>query len=264
MKFTDCGALTEEMEHLLQMPKDLQSLTTTSYLTPGSELHSMADAISIQEAVDVLECVQDTLLELELDPGPSELWVCPEYGVRQFPKPMEPYQSHAFGSFSKLRRLKAPLEVFSQPTGKMTRRDRHTFYTNFPSTLKSLTLEVNSRDPFNRALEKAYVIPNGQVALEGKIVDISELACQENCYEKAHELFEELCQLADHKDVLPSLRDVRLLRDPWQWLDCEHVKQCTRQMEQSGITIHVHDRKIEGPITRAEYDGSAGAIMLFK
>ncbi|THW58894.1 hypothetical protein D6D20_06899 [Aureobasidium pullulans] len=74
MKFTGCGAVTEEMGYLLQMPKDLQSLTTTSYFTPGSELHSMADAISIQEAVDVLECVQDTLLELELDPGPSELW----------------------------------------------------------------------------------------------------------------------------------------------------------------------------------------------
>ncbi|THX35294.1 hypothetical protein D6D12_00204 [Aureobasidium pullulans] len=127
MKFTGCGALTEEMEYLLQMPKDLQSLTTTSCFTPGSELHSMADAISIQEAVDVLECVQDTLLELELDPGPSELWVSPEHGVRQFPKPMEPYQSHAVRSFSKLRRLKAPLEVFSQSTGKMTRRDDHTF-----------------------------------------------------------------------------------------------------------------------------------------
>ncbi|KEQ89436.1 hypothetical protein M438DRAFT_6519 [Aureobasidium pullulans EXF-150] len=264
MKFTGCGALTEEMEYLLQMPKDLQSLTTTSCFTPGSELHSMADAISIQEAIDVLECVQDTLLELELDPGPSELWVSPEHGVRQFPKPMEPYQSHAVRSFSKLRRLKAPLEVFSQSTGKMTRRDDHTFYTNFPSTLESLTLEVTSRESFNRALEQASFISRGQVALEGKIVDISELACQENCYEKAHELFEELCQLADHKDVLPSLRDVHLLRDPCQWLDCEHVKQCTRQMKQSGITVHVHDRKIEGPITRAEHDGSAGATMLFK
>lgn len=146
----------------------------------------------------------------------------------------------------------------------MTRRDDHTFYTNFPSTLESLTLEVTSRESFNRALEQASFISNGQVALEGKIVDISELACQENCYEKAHELFEELCQLADHKDVLPSLRDVHLLRDPCQWLDCEHVKQCTRQMKQSGITVHVHDRKIEGPITRAEHDGSAGATMLFE
>ncbi|THY17693.1 hypothetical protein D6D01_07438 [Aureobasidium pullulans] len=255
LKFTGCGALTEEMEYLLQMPKDLQSLITASYFTPGSILHSLADAISIQGAVDVLECAKDTLLELELDPGPSELWVCPEHGVRQFPKPMEPYQSHAFGSFSKLRRLKAPLEMFSQSTEKMARRDDHTFYTNFPSTLESLTLEVTSRESFNRALEKVYVIPNGQVVLEGEIVDISELACQKKCYEKAHELFEELCQLANHKDLLPLLRDVHLLRDPCQWLDCEHVKQCTRQMKQSGIIVHVHDRKIEGPITREEHDG---------
>jgi hypothetical protein len=165
---------------------------------------------------------------------------------------MEVYQSHAFTTLSKLRRLQAPLEMLSRSTGKMRRDENHTFYTNFPPSLEELTLVVTSREPFHQALEGTYALPNHQVVLEDRIVDTSNLSCQSDDYEKAHELFEELSQLADHRDLVPALRGLHLIRDPCQWLDCEHVQQCTRQLTQAGIAVHVHDRQTEGP-TQSDY-----------
>ncbi|KAH0371712.1 hypothetical protein KCU65_g1720, partial [Aureobasidium melanogenum] len=195
-----------------------------------------------------LESIKDNLMDLELDPGPSEHWI----GNRNFSQAMEPYQSHAFVGFNKLQRLTAPLEMFSQSTGKMTRCEDHTFYTKFPPSIQELTLVVTSREQFNKVLEHTYALPDNKVVLEDRVVELNKLPCQSDAYEKAHELFEELSQLADHKYTVPALREVHLLRDPCQWLDCEHVKQCKRQLEQAGIAVHVHDRAIEGP-TQDDY-----------
>jgi hypothetical protein len=49
-----------------------------------------------------------------------------------------------------------------------------------------------------------------------------------------------------------SLRELHLLRDSCQWLDCEHVRQCILQLEPADIAVHVHDREIEGP-TQSDY-----------
>lgn len=251
-----CGPLTNDLTYFLQMPRDLQSLTMTSELTPDTKRNgSMDSPIRIQVAVDTLESIKDNLVELDLDPGPSEHWVHPRMGCKVFPLSMEPYQSHAFGAFLKLQRLKAPLEMFSQSTGKMSRRDDHTFYTNFPPSLVELTLVVTSKEPFNKVLEHIYPLPDNQVVLRDRIVKISDLSCQTDAYEKAHELFEELSQLADHKYSVPALRELHLLRDPCQWLDCEHIRRCKRQLEQAGIAVRVHDRAIEGPTQGAMKDG---------
>lgn len=251
LNLLECGPLTSWMTHVLQGPKDLQSLTMSSELTPSSN-RSGDDPISIQEAIETLDCIKHTLVELALDPGPSEHWVHPSIGDRNFAQPKEPYQSHAFNTFSRLQRLTAPLEMFSQSTGKMTRRDDHTFYTNFPPSLQELTLVVTSREPFDKALEQTYALPDKQVVLQDRVVKISDLSSQMDAYEKAHELFKELSQLADHRYSVPALREVHLLRDPCQWLDCEHVKQCKRQLEQAGIAVRVHDSVIEGP-TQHDY-----------
>ncbi|KAG9699816.1 hypothetical protein KCU95_g1260, partial [Aureobasidium melanogenum] len=243
----ECGPLTNDVAYVLQMLRDLQSLTMISELAPNTKRHGMDDPISIQEAVDALQSIKNSLKELDLDPGPSEHWIHPRMGNRVFPRFMEPYQSHAFVGFSKLQRLTAPLEIFSQSTGKMSRREDQTFYTNFPPSLQKLTLVVTSRESFNKTLEQTYALPDDKVVLEGRIVDLSDLSCQIDAYEKAHEMFEELSQLADHRYSMPALREVHLRRDPCQWLDCEHVKLCKRQLEQAGISVHVHDRAIEGP-----------------
>lgn len=253
LRLLELGTVTNDVCCILKMPKDLQSLTITSQLLPGSgECHWMDYPISIQRAVDALGSVKDSLIELDLDPGASEHWANWRLGDRHFPNPMEPYQSRAFGAFTKLQRLTAPLEIFSQSTGKMARHDDHTFYTNFPPSLQELTLVVTSREPFNRVLDQAYVLPDNRVILGEINAKIDHLSCRVNAYEKAHELFEELSQLADHKSSLPALRELHMLRDPCQWLDCEHVKRCKRQLEQAGIAVHVHDRAIEGP-TQDDY-----------
>ncbi|KAG9840608.1 hypothetical protein KCU98_g3477, partial [Aureobasidium melanogenum] len=253
LRLSECGTVTNDVCCVLEMPKDLQSLTITSELLPcSSESNFMGYPVSIQKAVDALGSVKNSLRELDLDPGASEHWKQLGLGDRRLPQAMEPYQSRAFDSFSRLQRLTAPLEIFSQSTGKMSRRKDHTFYSNFPSSLEELTLVVTSREPFNKVLEQTYPLSGNKVVLKDRIVDISDLSCQTDAYEKAHELFEELSQLADHKYSVPALREVRLLRDPCQWLDCEHVKQCKRQLEQAGITVHVHDRAIEGP-TQDDY-----------
>ncbi|KAH0018691.1 hypothetical protein KCU78_g7056, partial [Aureobasidium melanogenum] len=253
LRLSECGTVTNDVCCVLEMPKDLQSLTITSELLPcSSESNFMGYPVSIQKAVDALGSVKNSLRELDLDPGASEHWKQPGLGDRRLPQAMEPYQSRAFDSFSRLQRLTAPLEIFSQSTGKMSRRKDHTFYSNFPSSLEDLTLVVTSREPFNKVLEQTYPLSGNKVVLKDRIVDISDLSCQTDAYEKAHELFEELSQLADHKYSVPALREVRLLRDPCQWLDCEHVKQCKRQLEQAGITVRVHDRAIEGP-TQDDY-----------
>ncbi|CAD0099755.1 unnamed protein product [Aureobasidium mustum] len=137
LNLSECGPLTHYMTYVLQAPRDLQSLTMTSWLTPGSKMYGGEDPISIKEAVETLESIKDNLLELELDPGPSEHWVHPGIGNRYFPKPMEPYQSHAFNTFSRLERLTAPLEMFSQSTGKMSRREDHTFTPIFHRRYRS-------------------------------------------------------------------------------------------------------------------------------
>ncbi|KAG9565865.1 hypothetical protein KCU71_g5064, partial [Aureobasidium melanogenum] len=253
LRLSECGTVTSCVCCVLEMPKDLQSLTITSgLLSCSSESNFMGYPVSIQKAVDALASVKNSLRELDLDPGASEHWRQPGLGDWYAPKAMEPYQSHAFDSFSRLQRLTAPLEMFSQSTGKMSRREDHTLYTNFPSSLEELTLVVTSREPFNKVLEQTYPLSGNKVVLEDRIVELGDLSCQTDGYEKAHELFEELSQLADHKYSLPALREVHLLRDPCQWLDCEHVKQCKRQLEQAGITLHIHDRAIEGP-TQDDY-----------
>ncbi|KAK6008203.1 hypothetical protein QM012_000106 [Aureobasidium pullulans] len=232
----------------------------TSELTPDTKRDGFMDSpISIQEAVETLASIKDNLVELELDPGPSEHWVDPGLGDRIFPRSMEPHQSQAFETFLKLQRLKAPLEIFSQSTGKMSRREDHTFYTNFPSSLEKLTLVVTSREPFNKVLEQTYTLSDNQVVSKDRIVDIGDLSCQTNSYEKAHELFEELSQLADHRYSVPALREIHLLRDPCQWLDCEHIKRYKRLLEQVGIAVHVHDRAFEGP-ARNDYEESISEL----
>lgn len=247
LNLLECGPLCREMRYVLQMPKNLQSLTMTSGLTPEGNRDDV-DPISIQEAVETLESIKNNLVDLELDPGPSEHWI----GNRNFHLAMEHYQCRAFVGFSKLQRLTAPLEMFSQSTGKMVRREDHTLYTNFPPSLQELTLVLTSRESFNKTLEQTYALPDNKVVLEDCIINLTDLSCQSDAYEKAHELFEELSQLADHKYSVPALREVHLLRDPCQWLNCEHVKQCKRQLEQAGISVHVHDRAIEGP-TQDDY-----------
>jgi hypothetical protein len=253
LSLLDCGRITEDMEHVLIMPRELQSLKITCEIISSSRrFYVFAEPISIQETVTTLESVQATLVELELDPGATEHWARPELFLGRNSHPKEPYQSHAFTSFSKLQRLEAPLEMFSQSTGKMTRDENHTFYTNFPPSLEKLTLVVTSRGPFHQALEGTYALPNDQVVLGDCIEDIDSLSCHASEYEKAHELFKELSQLADHRSLIPGLRELHLLRDPCQWLVCEHVRQCTLQLEQVGITVYVHDREIEGP-TQSDY-----------
>jgi hypothetical protein len=223
LSLLECGPITLEVEYVLGMPKDLQSLEIISELTPNVKRSDLDFPISIQEAVGALEPVQTSLVELKFDPGASEHWICPESYPAAWQTLMEVYQSHAFTSLSKLQRLQAPLEMLSQSTGKMRRDENHTFYTNFPPSLEELTLVVTSREPFHS-----------------------------NEYEKSHELFEELSQLADHRDLVPALRELHLLRDPCQWLDCERVQRCIRQLEQASIAVYVHDREIEGP-TQSNY-----------
>jgi hypothetical protein len=252
LSLLECGPITIEVEYVLAMPKDLQSLEIISELTPNVERSEMDFPISIQEAVSALDPVRASLVELKFDPGASEHWIGPESYHVTYQTLMEVYQSHAFTTLSKLRRLQAPLEMLSRSTGKMRRDENHTFYTNFPPSLEELTLVVTSREPFHQALEGTYALPNHQVVLEDRIVDTSNLSCQSDDYEKAHELFEELSQLADHRDLVPALRGLHLIRDPCQWLDCEHVQQCTRQLTQAGIAVHVHDRQTEGP-TQSDY-----------
>jgi hypothetical protein len=252
LSLLECGPITLEVEYVLGMPKDLQSLEIISELTPNVKRSDLDFPISIQEAVGALEPVQTSLVELKFDPGASEHWICPESYPAAWQTLMEVYQSHAFTSLSKLQRLQAPLEMLSQSTGKMRRDENHTFYTNFPPSLEELTLVVTSREPFHQALEGAYALPNCQVVLEDRIVDISNLSCHSNEYEKSHELFEELSQLADHRHLVPALRELHLLRDPCQWLDCKHVQRCIRQLEQASIAVYVHDREIEGP-TQSDY-----------
>jgi hypothetical protein len=250
LSLLECGPITLEVEYVLGMPKDLQSLEIISELTPNVKRSDLDFPISIQEAVSALEPVQTSLVELKFDPGASEHWICPESHPAAWQTLMEVYQSHAFKSLSKLQRLKAPLEMLSQSTGKMRRNENHTFYTNFPPSLEELTLVVTSREPFHQALEGTYALPGDQVVLEDLVADISNLSCQLDDYEKAHELFEELSQLADHRHLVPALRELHLIRDPCQWLECEHVQQYTRQLEQAGIAVYIHAREIEGPTQR--------------
>jgi hypothetical protein len=252
LDLVECGPITGDVGNALEKLKNLQALRITSELIPGSKRYGTEFPISIQIAIDALESFEANLAELEFDPGPSELWVCPELYPKIFPRPKELYQSHAFRSFSKLQHLQAPLEIFSQATGKMRRDEHHTFYTNFPPSLEKLTLVVTSRETFHQALEDRYALPNSQVILDDRIVNISNLSCKPDTYEKAHELFEELSQLADHRYLVPALREIHLIRDPCQWLECEHVQQCTRQLQQVSIAVHVHDREIEGP-TQSDY-----------
>jgi hypothetical protein len=254
LSLLECGPITGEVEYVLTMPKDLQSLEIISELTPDTKRHGMDSPVTIQEALGALESVETSLMELRFDPGPSEHWICPESYPRHFNQLREVYQSHAFTSFSKLQRLEAPLEIFSQSTGKMRRDEHHTFYTNFPPSLVELTLVITSREPFHQALERAYALTNSQVVHEHRIVETSDLFCQScrtNTYEKAHELFKELSQLADHRYLIPALRELHLIGDPCQWLNCEHVQRCTRQLEQAGIAVHVYDRQVEGPTKSA-------------
>jgi hypothetical protein len=253
LDLVECGPITGDVGCVLEKLENLQTLRITSQSIPGSKRYGMDTPISIQRAIDALEPVEANLMELEFDPGPSEHWLRYEPYPKAFTRQtMELYHSHAFTSFSKLQRLQVPLEMFSQSTGKMLRDENHTFYTNFPPSLENLTLVVTSRETFHQALEDRYALPSGQVVIEDHIVNISNLSCKPATYEKAHELFEELSQLADHKDLVPALRELHLLRDPCQWLDCEHVQQCTRHLEQAGIAVHIHDREIEGP-TQSDY-----------
>jgi len=238
------GPLTDDVSNLLRKFRDLQSLKITSGLVPNSKRDFMYDPVRIYEAVSSIADVGSTLVELEFDPGPCEQWGGDH--VDEF------HQSTAFLYFRKLRRLQAPLEMFSQATGKMLRDDMaHNFYTNFPPTLEELTLVVTCREPFHQALEGAYVLSSDQVVLEDRTVNISELDCKTETYEKAHELFGELSRLTVQKDRrLPVLRELHLLRDPCQWLHCEHVKQDIRPLEEAGIAVYVHDRQIEDPVQR--------------
>lgn len=226
LDLVECGPITGDVGCVLEKLENLQTLRITSQLIPGSKRYGMDTPISIQRAINALEPVEAHLMELEFDPGPSEHWLRYESYPRAFTRQtMELYHSHAFASFSKLKRLQVPLEMFSQSTGKMLRDENHTFYTNFPLSLGNLTLVVTSRETFHQALEDRYALSSGQVVIEDRIVNISNLSCETDTYEKAHELFGELSQLADHKDLVPALRELHLLRDPCQWLDCEHVQQ---------------------------------------
>jgi hypothetical protein len=177
LSLLECGPITLEVEYVLGMPKDLQSLEIISELTPNVKRSDLDFPISIQEAVGALEPVQTSLVELKFDPGASEHWICPESYPAAWQTLMEVYQFHAFTSLSKLQRLQAPLEMLSQSTGKMRRDENHTFYTNLPPSLEELTLVVTSREPFHQALEGAYALRNCQVVLEDRIVDISNLSC---------------------------------------------------------------------------------------
>jgi len=244
LSLLDCGPLTDDVRNLLRKFRDLQSLKITSGLVPNSKRDGMDDPIRIHQAVSSIADVENTLVELEFDPGPCEHW-----GRGSLDHLDESYQSSAFLYFRKLRRLQAPLEMFSQATGRMLRDDRsHNFYTNFPQSLEKLTLVATCREPFHQALEGSHILSNDQVVLEDRIVNISELDCETETYEKAHELFGELSRLVVQKDRrLPLLRELHLIRDPCQWLFCEHVKQDIRLLEYAGIAVYVHDRKIEGP-----------------
>lgn len=244
LSLSDCGPLTDDVSYLLRKFRDLQSLKITSGLVPNSKRDGMDDPIRIYQTVSSIAGVENTLVELEFDPGPCEHW-----GHGSLDHLDEFYQSSAFLYFHKLRRLQAPLEMFSQATGRMLRDDRsHNFYTNFPQSLEKLTLVVTCREPFHQALEGSHILFNDQVVLEDRIVNISELDCETETYEKAHELFGELSRLIVQKDRrLPVLRELHLIRDPCQWLFCEHVKQDIRLLEYAGIAVYVHDKKIEGP-----------------
>lgn len=246
LSLLDCGPLTYDVGHLLRKFRDLQSLRIESGPLPNSKYDGVDDHISIQGAIDSLASVKNNLVELEFDPGPSEQW------RRRYQWPntqsLETHLSVAFTDFPKLRRLQAPLEMFSQATDKVTRDDElHDFHTNFPPTLEELTLVVTCREPFHKVLEGAYALSGEQVALRDRIMNVCELNCETETYEKAHELFGELSRLAVHRDLVPALRELHLLRDPCQWLDCEHVKQDIRLLEEAGIAVHVRDREIEGP-----------------
>lgn len=256
LSLLDCGPVTEDMIDVSRKFRDLQSLRITSGLAPNSKRDGMDDPIRIDSAVFSIAAVQKTLVELEFDPGPCEHW---DRGSLDYAD--EFYQSTAFLYFRRLRRLQAPLEMFSQATGKMFRDDfSHNFYTNFPQSLEKLTLVVTCREPFHRALEGSHFLSSDQVVLEERIVNISKLDCETETYEKAHELFGELSRLTVQKDRrLPVLRELHLLRDPCQWLDCEHVKQDTRMLEEAGIACTCMIDRFKVLLNMALGDGSRRA-----
>ncbi|THZ42571.1 hypothetical protein D6C90_05261 [Aureobasidium pullulans] len=245
LMLTQCGALNTEMIPLLQWPKDLQRLRIKSglptYDDEDSDLGDWGD-VSIQEAVDTIQPLKDTLLELDFDPGDSRNWT----------EPMEPLQSRAFSNFTKLQRLNAPLEIFADSMASMRSHPTHVFHTNFPSSLEKLTLDIMYEGPLNYVLERAEterrVRSDGTINQGGEWVRIEDLPCRVGSSEpfsddQSHEMFAELAQLAEHRSSHPALSEIRLLGYAYQWLDCEHIQSHARVIEQSGITVIVDQKE---------------------